>query len=538
MFGRQRGSAVVFCLGLIGAGCVRHPEIEGDLGGDVEGGVLELSIINVPTDVGCLQVLVSDGLRAVTRRIDVGSTGHVDTTQTGLPIDMVSIGVDAFAGTCVGVTAASSPTWTSAVVHTTLVSGMTVSLTVNMSRPGGASLGLNFPDAGTSVCGDGVLGLGEACDDGNAVNGDGCSALCLVESGYACPGAGLTCQHLAVCGNGVLEPSETCDDGNLVGGDGCSALCAVESGWVCPGSGTPCTMSNLCGNGILNPGEQCDLGAANNTGAYGGCTATCLRAASCGDGVKNGPEQCDLGAANNTGAYGGCTATCLLAASCGDGVKNGPEQCDLGAANNTGAYGGCTAVCQLAPYCGDGIKNGSEQCDLGAANGHGTTGAGCSTTCTGEYRLYREAESVSILDPLLIVSDATASGGAYIQVKDGLNTGNTVPTTSGFASYTFSVTTTGKYRVFGRFFTPSSSDDSFWVRLDSGPWTLWNNIFTRIGGTPWKWDEVHDSQAADAIVQYTITTTGSHTLQIGYREDGAKLDRIFITSDLTPGLAP
>ncbi len=38
-----------------------------------------------------------------------------------------------------------------------------------------------------SECGDGLL-LGEACDDGNLINGDGCSDLCVVENGYECVG--------------------------------------------------------------------------------------------------------------------------------------------------------------------------------------------------------------------------------------------------------------------------------------------------------------------------------------------------------------
>jgi len=36
-------------------------------------------------------------------------------------------------------------------------------------------------------------------------------------------------QPAPICGNGVVEPPETCDDGNLVDGDGCSALCQVEN---------------------------------------------------------------------------------------------------------------------------------------------------------------------------------------------------------------------------------------------------------------------------------------------------------------------
>lgn len=64
-------------------------------------------------------------------------------------------------------------------------------------------------------CGDGTLDAGEACDDGNNVDGDGCSANCTVE---------------AYCGDGTLDPGEQCDDGNNENGDGCSALCATEGG--------------------------------------------------------------------------------------------------------------------------------------------------------------------------------------------------------------------------------------------------------------------------------------------------------------------
>src|SRR5262245_16075102 len=33
---------------------------------------------------------------------------------------------------------------------------------------------------------------------------------------------------LAACGNGVTNPKEECDDGNNIDGDGCSATCTIE----------------------------------------------------------------------------------------------------------------------------------------------------------------------------------------------------------------------------------------------------------------------------------------------------------------------
>ena len=64
------------------------------------------------------------------------------------------------------------------------------------------------------VCGDGTLDAGEECDDGNTVDGDGCSAVCTIEP---------------FCGDGTLDAGEQCDDGNNTDGDGCSAVCTIEN---------------------------------------------------------------------------------------------------------------------------------------------------------------------------------------------------------------------------------------------------------------------------------------------------------------------
>ena len=63
------------------------------------------------------------------------------------------------------------------------------------------------------VCGNNYVDLGEKCDDGNAVSGDGCNALCT---------------STEQCGNGFLDPGEACDDGDRLSGDGCDSLCNVE----------------------------------------------------------------------------------------------------------------------------------------------------------------------------------------------------------------------------------------------------------------------------------------------------------------------
>jgi fibro-slime domain-containing protein len=61
---------------------------------------------------------------------------------------------------------------------------------------------------------------------------------------------------------------------------------------------------------------------------FSGSKSSCKGA--CGDGVVTPPEKCDLGAAMNTGAYGGCNPDCTLAPYCGDGIVQAAdgEQCD------------------------------------------------------------------------------------------------------------------------------------------------------------------------------------------------------------------
>lgn len=73
-------------------------------------------------------------------------------------------------------------------------------------------------------CGNEILDPDEACDDGNAFVGDGCSASCTSDE---------------TCGNGVVDPvrvkdglfvaNESCDDGNHTSHDGCSSTCAPET---------------------------------------------------------------------------------------------------------------------------------------------------------------------------------------------------------------------------------------------------------------------------------------------------------------------
>lgn len=65
-------------------------------------------------------------------------------------------------------------------------------------------------DLTATTCGDGVVDVGEECDDGGTSGGDGCSAACLVESGYVCSallveGGEGSSVCASSCGNGAVD---------------------------------------------------------------------------------------------------------------------------------------------------------------------------------------------------------------------------------------------------------------------------------------------------------------------------------------------
>ncbi len=100
-------------------------------------------------------------------------------------------------------------------------------------------------------CGSGTVNSGETCDDGNATAGDGCSAMCMTETGYDCSGTPSTCR-LIVCGDGFIDGAEVCDDGDTDAGDGCSATCAIEGDFTCTGEPSVCVPPLATFSGTLD----------------------------------------------------------------------------------------------------------------------------------------------------------------------------------------------------------------------------------------------------------------------------------------------
>jgi hypothetical protein len=109
------------------------------------------------------------------------------------------------------------------------------------------------------------------------------------------------------------------------------------------------------------------------------------------------------------------------------------------------------------------------------------------------------------------------SNESYVTVKSGIESITEAPTGSESAIYIpFSVDTAGSFSVFARLNCPSYDDDSYWVKMDDGEFSMCNGLYT----SGWQWL---------TLDKYELTA-GEHTLTITYREDGAKLDKINISN--------
>ncbi len=150
--------------------------------------------------------------------------------------------------------------------------------------------------------------------------------------------------------------------------------------------------------------------------------------------------------------------------------------------------------------------------------GTGGGGGGGGGECVAG--LSAEAEDGALAGDMGVVSDASASGGAYVEVPDG--TGNYwslgSPSTAAFC---FDVAEAGTYRIETRAWAQSGSN-SFFVTVDDAPvdgfvWDLRkDDTFVT--------DNVSDRFGDDPVeVELDV---GEHSVVIHHRKDGTKLDSL------------
>ena len=273
------------------------------------------------------------------------------------------------------------------------------------------------------------------CNDMNGCTTDACTANVCSNTGTtggACTtsgGAAGTCNigmcaASATCGNGTVQGTEQCDDGNAVNTDGCRTDCTFTC--TTANAATNCNDSNACtvdacmGTGTASRcmrtnatnGTVCDadmMGGTRDICRAGACART-----RCGDGFRDPgatpTEACDDGnTSNGDGCDNDCTFTCASAADCTDpNACNGAETCTMpgtmgsrcaaGAAPAVGSVcdadmmPGTRDICRAGGMCrrstcGDGFVDPGaapvESCD----DSNSVSGDGCSSVCATEMAM-------------------------------------------------------------------------------------------------------------------------------------------------------
>lgn len=131
--------------------------------------------------------------------------------------------------------------------------------------------------------------------------------------------------------------------------------------------------------------------------------------------------------------------------------------------------------------------------------------------------VWLEAECGTVGSLWEVKTDHLASAGEYLTIKSGNNSLGSGPSdVAGLLSYTFDVEESGTYNLFARVICPTADDDSFWIKMNNGSFAMWNGI----SAPSWQW---HRFPSGFSL------SKGAHTLTIGYREDGAKLDKLWLT---------
>ena len=135
--------------------------------------------------------------------------------------------------------------------------------------------------------------------------------------------------------------------------------------------------------------------------------------------------------------------------------------------------------------------------------------------------IYFEPECAEVGSNWNIIEDADASNGNYVTVRPDMESLSEAPVSSDDHIYIrFAADTNTTYHVYGRVYCPTGDDDSFWLKMDNGSFVMYNNL----GTSGWAWVRLSNA----------ILTAGEHTLTIAYRENGALLDKICISTDTNP----
>ncbi len=149
-----------------------------------------------------------------------------------------------------------------------------------------------------------------------------------------------------------------------------------------------------------------------------------------------------------------------------------------------------------------------------------------------------EAEKADTLEaPMVVAEEAEASDGKYIWMEGEPATGGG---DQGWAEYKLDIPTAGTYALWARVFVWDGNSDSFWVTWqpadpdEDAQQTKNTEYRWSIGKkNEWHWDRINHWLNSGTFDREWDLPAGESTLRIAVREDGAKLDVVFLTDNLS-----
>ena len=146
---------------------------------------------------------------------------------------------------------------------------------------------------------------------------------------------------------------------------------------------------------------------------------------------------------------------------------------------------------------------------------------------TNGPEFWLEAECAAVGSAWSTGESSAASNGKYVVVRSG-NSYSAPPanTVDNRIRFVISSPIANVYHLFARINAPSNLDDSYYIRLNDGDWQPWKSGIAQ--GDGFRWNRLPGQLELRA---------GTNTVDFAYREDGAQLDKLYL-SPVQNGAAP
>jgi len=231
------------------------------VGFDSDASTLVAGDVNGRTDV-----FVHDRVTGATERVSVATGGAEGNNRSGF-VDPPALSHD---GRYVAFTSGASN-----LVANDTNNRVDVLL---RDRVDGTTVRVNVAADGTEADGSSTLWANMAADGSVIVYASSATNLVVDDTNFVSD----VFAYVDTCGNGTLEAGEACDDGNRVDGDCCSATCGLEPAGGACSDGDLCTQTDACDGAGACVGTDpvvCASGGEGQCGSAGACdpaTGACV----------------------------------------------------------------------------------------------------------------------------------------------------------------------------------------------------------------------------------------------------------------------